>query len=213
MAANARHPLFARVLAWSAATSDRKGADAHRRRVLAGLSGRVAEVGAGSGIHFRHYPSSVTEVIAVEPEPTLRAMAAEAARTAPVPVRVVAGVAEALPLEDASVDAGVCVALLCSVDDPAAVLAELARVIRPGGELRFLEHVASPRPRAAALQRALDRSGVWRRMMAGCRTARRSDEAIARAGFAIEEIDRFGFRPTPLDTPVAPKVLGRARRP
>jgi ubiquinone/menaquinone biosynthesis C-methylase UbiE len=213
MGAAVRHPLFARCLAWSAAMSDRKGADVHRRRLLAGLTGRVVEVGAGSGIHFRHYPASVSEVVAVEPEPTLRAMAEEAARAAPVPVRVVAGVAEALPLADGSVDAGVSAAVLCSVGDPAAVLAELARVIRPGGELRFLEHVASRRPRGALLQRALYRSGVWSRMMGGCQTARHTGEAIARSRFVVEELDHFSFRPTPLDVPVAPKILGRARRP
>jgi ubiquinone/menaquinone biosynthesis C-methylase UbiE len=213
MAAGASHPLFARYMARAARISDRKGAVAHRQRLLAGLSGRVAEVGAGSGIHFGHYPPSVREVIAIEPEPSLRAMAERAAREAPVPVRVVDGVAEALPLADGAVDAGVCAGVLCSVEDPDAVLAELARVIGPGGELRFLEHVASRRPRAAWMQRAVDRSGVWSRMMAGCQVARRTEETIARAGFVIEELEHFSFRPTPLDAPVTPRILGRARRP
>jgi ubiquinone/menaquinone biosynthesis C-methylase UbiE len=208
-----RHPWFARCLAWSAQASERRGAAEHRRRLLAGLAGRVVEVGAGSGIHFRHYPPGVSEVVAIEPEPDLRAMAAAAARDAPAPVRVVDGLAEALPLPDASVDAGVAAALLCSVPDQAAALAELRRVIRPGGELRFLEHVASPRPRAAVLQRALDATGLWRRAMGGCVTARRTDVAIADAGFDIVALDRFSFRPTPLDTPVAPKILGTARAP
>jgi ubiquinone/menaquinone biosynthesis C-methylase UbiE len=205
-------PLFARCLARSAAIAERKGADAHRRRLLAGLTGRVVEVGAGTGIHFRHYPATVTEVLAVEPEPNLRAMAEEAARRAPVAVRVVDGLAEALPAPDASMDAGVSAGLLCSVPDQPEALAELARVIRPGGELRFFEHVASPRPRAAMLQRAVDASGVWRRAMGGCHTSRDTASAIARAGFRIESIERFSFRPTLLDTPVAPKILGRARR-
>src|SRR4051794_28717220 len=171
------HPLFARCLARSAAIAERNGADAVRRRLVEGLAGRVVEIGAGSGIQFRHYPGTVDEVVAIEPEPTLRAMATEAAGRAPVPVRVLHGLAEALPLNDASVDAAVCAGVLCSVDDPAAALRELARVIRPGGELRFYEHVASPRPRAAALQRSLDATGLWRRAMGGCHTARRSDAA------------------------------------
>jgi SAM-dependent methyltransferase len=208
-----RHPLFARCLARSAEIAERKGAGALRARLVEGLAGRVVEIGAGSGIQFRHYPAAVTEVVAIEPEPTLRAMAVSAAEAAPVPVRVVPGLADALPLADASVDAGVCSGVLCSVDDPAAALRELARVIRPGGELRFYEHVASSRPRAATVQRALDASGVWSRAMGGCHTARRSDAAIAAAGFTIERLDRFSFRATLLDTPVAPKVLGRARRP
>jgi ubiquinone/menaquinone biosynthesis C-methylase UbiE len=179
---------------------------------LAGLSGRVVEVGAGTGIHFQHYPANVAEVVAVEPEPNLRAAAQAAARNAPIDVRVLSGLAEALPTPDASVDAGVSAGLLCSVPDPAVALAELARVIRPGGELRFYEHVISPRPRAASLQRALDASGVWARAMGGCHTSRDTEAAIARAGFRIESIERFTFHPTLLDLPVAPKILGRARR-
>jgi ubiquinone/menaquinone biosynthesis C-methylase UbiE len=127
-------------------------------------------------------------------------------------VRVVSGTAEALPLRDASMDAGVSAGLLCTVADPAAALAELARVIRLGGELRFYEHVISRRPRAARLQRGLDASGVWARAMGGCHTGRDTEAAIARAGFRIEWIERFTFHPTPLDLPVAPKILGGARR-
>ena len=208
-----RHPLFAACMARSAAIAERKGADAIRSRLVAGLNGRVVEIGAGSGIQFRHYPPSVAEVIAIEPEPTLRAMAQEAADDARVPITVVSGLADALPLDDISVDAGVSAGLLCSVGDPAAALAECARVIRPGGELRFYEHVASSRPRAAALQRVLDESGLWPRLMNGCHTARRTDAAIRAAGFRIEALERFRFRPTLLDTPVAPKILGRAVSP
>jgi ubiquinone/menaquinone biosynthesis C-methylase UbiE len=180
--------------------------------LLADLSGRVIEVGAGSGIHFRHYPQTVAEVVAVEPEPNLRAMAVAAARDAPVPIHVVPGLAEALPAEDGSMAAGVSAALLCSIPDPAMALSELARVIRPGGELRFFEHVVSRRPRAAWLQRALDSSGLWAHAMGGCQTSRDTEAAIAHAGFRIEVIERFTLRPTLLDIPVAPKILGRARR-
>jgi len=205
-------PLFARCLARSAAISERKGAGVYRRRLLAGLSGRVVEVGAGTGVHFQYYPPSVAEVLAVEPEPNLRASAQAAAGDASVAVRVMPGMAEALPAPDASVDAGVSAGLLCSVPDPAAALAELARVIRSGGELRFYEHVISRRRRAATLQRALDATGVWARAMGGCRTSRDTETAIADAGFRIESIEHFTFRPTLLDLPVAPKILGRARR-
>jgi SAM-dependent methyltransferase len=206
-------PLFARCLARSAAIAERKGAAVYRRQLLAGLTGRVIEVGAGSGIHFSHYPATVEEVLAVEPEPNLRAMAASAAREATVAVRVVPGLAEALPAGDASMDAGVSAGLLCSVPDPAAALNELVRVIRPGGELRFFEHVVSPRPRAASLQRALDSTGLWAHAMGGCHVSLNTEAAIAGAGFRIESIERFTFRPTVLDIPVAPKILGRARRP
>jgi ubiquinone/menaquinone biosynthesis C-methylase UbiE len=206
------HPLFARCLTRSAAVAERKGADAVRRRLVEGLAGRVVEVGAGSGIQFRHYPAAVTEVVAVEPEAYLRAIALEAATEALVPVRVVAALADALPLADAWADAAVCAGVLCSIENPAEALRELTRVTRPGGELRFYEHVRSSRPRAAALQRGLDATGIWRRAMGGCHTARRTDEAIVSAGFRVERLERFNFRPTLLDTPVAPKILGSARR-
>ena len=149
-------PIFARMLARAAVCEERRGGAEHRRRLLADLSGRVVELGAGSGVSFAHYPGTVTELVAVEPEEHLRAMAQEAAREAPVPVTVVEGVADALPLDDASMDAGVVTAVLCSVPDPAAALAELRRVIRPGGELRFFEHVAADTPRLARFQRVLD---------------------------------------------------------
>jgi ubiquinone/menaquinone biosynthesis C-methylase UbiE len=122
---------------------------------------------------------------------------------------VVPGTAEALPAPDGAVDAGVSAGLLCSVPDPAAALAELARVIRPGGELRFYEHVVSPRPRAARLQRGLDASGVWAWAAV---TPVGTETATTRAGFRIESIERFTFHPPLLDIPVAPKILGRARR-
>jgi ubiquinone/menaquinone biosynthesis C-methylase UbiE len=205
-------PLFARCLARSAAIAERKGAALYRQRLLAGLRGRVIEVGAGSGIHFRHYPPTVTEVVAVEPEPNLRALAEVAAARGPVRIEVVEGLAEALPADDESMDAGLAAGVLCSVPEPTAALAELVRVIRPGGELRFFEHVVSRRPRAAQLQRALDASGVWSHMMGGCQTSRDTEAEITRAGFRIESIERFAFRPTPLDIPVAPKILGRATR-
>ena len=110
------------------------------------------------------------------------------------------------------IDAGVSAGLLCSVRDPAAALTELARVIRPGGELRFYEHVISRRRRAALLQRGLDASGLWERAMGGCRTSRDTEAVIAHAGFDVQSIERFTFHPTLLDYPVAPKILGRARR-
>jgi ubiquinone/menaquinone biosynthesis C-methylase UbiE len=205
-------PIFSRALARAAVLEERRGGAEHRRRLLAGLRGRVIELGAGSGVSFAYYPATVTELVAVEPEEHLRAMAQEAAAGAPISVRVVEGLADSLPAQDASMDAGVVTAVLCSVPDPAAALRELARVIRPGGELRFLEHVAARSPRLALLQRALDAT-LWPRMMGGCHTTRDTEGAILDAGFEIEERDRFSFRAHILGAPVAPRILGRARRP
>jgi ubiquinone/menaquinone biosynthesis C-methylase UbiE len=133
-------PRFARMYRKASARADRRGASGHRTRLLEGLQGRVVEVGAGHGLNFAHYPRTVTEVIAIEPEPHLRADAEAAAGAAPVPVAVHHGMADALPVEDGGVDAAVASLVLCSVPDQAGALVELHRVLRPGGELRFYEH-------------------------------------------------------------------------
>jgi ubiquinone/menaquinone biosynthesis C-methylase UbiE len=204
-------PLFARIQARASAIEERKGGAERRRQLLAGLTGRVVEVGVGSGVSFVHYPAAVTELIAVEPEPHLRELAREAAASAPVRVTVVDGTAEDLPLDDASMDAAVLAGVLCSVPDPAAVLHELARVVRPGGELRFYEHVAARNPRLAKLQRTLDAS-FWPRLLGGCHTHRDPAQTLAASEFTVDTYERFSFRPTMLALPVAPRILGRAHR-
>src|SRR5918999_1177526 len=195
-----QHPRFARTYERLSVESDRRGTAAHRARALAGLEGRVVEVGAGNGRNFAHYPATVTEVIAVDPEARLRAMAAHAARYAPVPVRVVAGHAEALPVDAASRDAAVASLVLCSVPDPGRALAELRRVMRPGGELRFFEHVLAEDPRRARIQNAADRFWPW--FGGGCHANRDTVSAIEGAGFEVEACDRFRFQPSPLLIPV-----------
>ena len=205
------HPVFARLYSRGGAASEKRGAAEHRRRLVAGLSGRVIEVGVGDGRNFPHYPRAVAHLLAVEPERYLRARAAEAARRAPVPVEVVDGVADRLPAGDASFDAGVASLVLCSVPDQARALAELRRVIRPGGELRFYEHVVSRAPVRARLQRAAD-ALFWPRISGGCHASRDTGRAIEAAGFEIESCDRFAFSPLP-PMPAFTHVLGVARRP
>src|SRR3954452_15009193 len=119
-------PLFARIQARASAVEERNGGAERRRQLLDGLTGRVVEVGAGSGVSCAHYPTAVTELIAVEPEPGLRERAGRAAVSAPIPVTLIDGMAEQLPLPDASVDAAVLAGVLCSVPDPARALAEMA---------------------------------------------------------------------------------------
>jgi ubiquinone/menaquinone biosynthesis C-methylase UbiE len=204
-------PRFARMYLRSAKTAEARGATEHRRRLLEGLHGTVLELGAGHGLNFPHYPGAVTEVIAVEPEPTLRAEAAEAATHAPVAVRVISGVADELPLVDASVDAAVASLVLCSVPDQDTALSELRRVLRPGGELRFYEHVvANCQPKRLFLQ-ALDHSGLWPRLAGGCHPARDTGAAIARAGFELESCERLQFSAAPFQ-PKITHILGIARR-
>ena len=138
-----------------------------RARLLSGLRGRVLEVGSGDGRSFEHYPPEVEHVRAVEPDATARAAAEPRARSAAVPIDVVAGVAVPLDAADESFDAAVVMGVLCSVPDPAAALAELRRVLRPGGELRFWEHVRSRNAGFRALQRGLD-GLFWTASLGGC---------------------------------------------
>jgi ubiquinone/menaquinone biosynthesis C-methylase UbiE len=204
-------PRFARMYVKAAARADRRGAAEHRRRLLEGLTGRVVEVGAGNGLNFAHYPTSVNEVIAIEPEPSLREAAQELASQASVAVTVRAGSAESLPLGDGEVDAAMASLVLCSVPEQPLALAELHRVLRPGGELRFYEHVI-PRcqPTRAILQLA-DHSGLWPAIAGGCHPARDTGAAIKAAGFTIGRCERFGFSASPLE-PSVPHILGIARR-
>lgn len=206
-----RHPLFARMYHRMSPMAEAKGGLEHRQELLAGVAGRVIEIGAGNGLNFAHYPAEVTEVVAVEPEAYLRDRAREAAAGAAVPIAVVEGTAEALPADDASFDAAVFSLVLCSVRDPAGALAQARRVLKPGGELRFYEHVRAETPRFAAFQRRLD--AVWPVFGGGCHTARDTEKAVTEAGFDIEQSRRFRFSPFLLTKPVAPHVLGVAKRP
>jgi len=138
----------------------------------------------------------------------MRRQAGEAAANAPVPIRVVEGMAEQVPAEDGSFDAAVLGRVLCSVADQSAALAEIERVLRPGGELRFFEHVAAKQPALAGAQRAADRV-FWTRTMGGCHTSRDTVGAIERAGFTVERCRRFSI---PTAFFAAPFVIGVARR-
>ena len=203
------HPIFARLFDLLVRKADPEQAD-HRRELLAGLSGRVIEVGAGNGINFANYPTEVTEVVAVEPEAYLRAKAAEAASTAPVPVTVVDGLADALPSQDSQFDGAVASLVLCSVPDQRRALAEIARVLKPGGELHFYEHVLSQDAKVARLQNRIE--PVWRFCGGGCHPNRDTPAAIEAAGFTMESCRRFPFKPGPFMTVVEPHVIGTARR-
>lgn len=202
------HPLFARFYAAVSPRAEDKGLREHRVELLAGLSGRVIEVGAGNGLNFAHYPEGVTEVVAVEPEAHLRGRAVEAAAQASVPVRVTDGLADALGEPDASFDAAVASLVLCSVPDQAAALGEIARVLRPGGELRFYEHVVAHGARQAAVQRKLDDWRIWPTLVGGCHVSRDTGAAIAAAGFTIERCRRLQFPDNALGLP---HLLGTAR--
>jgi ubiquinone/menaquinone biosynthesis C-methylase UbiE len=206
-----KHPVFARVYERVAEMSERRGGAEHRRKMLAGLHGRVIEVGAGSGANFAHYPSGVSEVIAVEPEGYLRERAQQAAMKAPVRVTVTDGDADHLPGEAGSFDAGIAALVLCTVPDQQRAVAELYRVIRPGGELRFYEHVIGHNKWEARFQRFADAT-FWPHVAGGCHMARDTTSGIEQAGFTIETCERFPFSPA-VFLPPDPHILGVARRP
>jgi len=205
-------PVFARLWLWVSPGMDRAGLARLRAEVLAGLAGSVIEVGAGNGLNFGHYPPQVTRVVAVEPNPHLLRAAREAAARAPVPVEVVDAVADRLPAAGASFDAAVTSLVLCSVPDPQAALRELYRVIRPGGELCFLEHVRASTPGLRRVQRGLDAT-IWPALAGGCHVGRDTAAEIEKAGFTIDRLDRLRFPATCAVTPSSPHILGRAIRP
>lgn len=205
-----RRPVFSRLYTRAFGPAlERAGISAHRRRLLAGLEGRVLEVGAGHGLNFPHYPREVTEVVALEPEPALRAGAESAARSAAVPVTCTDGTAEHIPAPDASFDAAVACLVLCSVPDQARALAEIRRVLRPGGQLRFFEHVRADTPGMRRVQRVLDAS-IWPLVCGGCHTGRDTVATLTAAGFALGEVDRFRFPDTSIPAPASAHVLGTA---
>lgn len=150
------NPLFARIWTFMSSRETEWLRD-RRRENLQGLSGRVLEVGAGTGSNFAFYPDTVTEVVAIEPESQLRQVAIEVAAGAPVPVTVLASTVEALDAAQ-PFDAIVCSLVLCSVNEPEEVLRGLFALLKPGGQLRYFEHVASAGARGG-LQR-LDRKSV-----------------------------------------------------
>lgn len=202
------NPFFARI--WPlVAAREVEAVRALRRENLAGLSGRVLEIGAGIGTNFPLYPDSVEQVVAVEPEPRLAARARKAAAAAGVPVVVTGETVEAFA-GATPFDAVVCSLVLCSVDDPAMVLGRLHSLLRPGGELRYLEHVASTGGRGR-LQRLADAT-LWPRLFGNCHTHRDTERAILDAGFKVQNSRREWTLPVWAPLPVSELLLGRACR-
>ncbi|MET7294653.1 class I SAM-dependent methyltransferase [Streptomyces griseoloalbus] len=207
------HPLFARYYARvSVAAETRAGMAKVRHRLLGGLSGRVIEIGAGNGLNFAHYPGTVSEIVAIEPERALRTLAVEAALRAQVPVDVAPGVAEALPVKSEAFDAAVLSLVLCSVRDVPRALAELRRVLRPGGEVRFFEHGRGGGRVMNLTQRALDRT-VWPPLTGGCHVARDPVGALREAGFELGPYRRLLMPEKGPALPTSYCVIGTAWRP
>ncbi|MEV3936303.1 class I SAM-dependent methyltransferase [Glycomyces sp. NPDC049804] len=206
------HPLFARWYPGFAAPLEPRGLGERRARLLAPLTGRVLEVGCGHGVNFPHYPAAVTDLVAVEPEARLRDLARERAAALERDVTVLDGQAEALPLESGSFDAVVTTLVLCSVEDQDRALAEIHRVLKPGGRLWCLEHVASSNRAVRAGERVFD-AAFWSHAFGGCRTGRETGAAIARAGFDTAGLAPRRYPDLPFPLSVSPHLIGSARKP
>ena len=160
-----------------------------RTRVCAGLSGRVLELGFGSGPNADYYPAEVEEVLAVEPSDAGWALSAKRRAQMRVPVERVGLDGQQLPLPDASVDAAVSTWTLCTIPDAGQALREVRRVLKPGGRLHFVEHGLAPDDGVVRWQQRLE--PLQKRVFAGCHLARPIDELIAGAGFTVDRLDRY----------------------
>lgn len=179
-----------------------------KERLFAGLSpgSRVVEIGPGTGVNLPHLPKG-TRLVGVEPNPHMHPSLRRKADAHGIAAALHEGHAEALPLEDAGADAVISTLVLCSVDDPARALAEVRRVLRPGGRFFFIEHVAA---RDGTARRRVQRlvKPAWRRLADGCRPDQATGALIQQAGFAEVEMERF--RAGGVLNPVRPHVAGVA---
>jgi SAM-dependent methyltransferase len=187
---------------------ERAGLGAARRRLLAGASGAVLEIGSGTGVNLAHLPAGLRSLVLVEPSAPMRARLErrlEGTRDhLPASLAVVPGSADALPVPDGSVDTLISTLVLCSVPDVDAAVAELRRVIAPGGRLLLLEHVAG-HGRGLRLQRAID--PAWRIIARGCRLTRDTRSALERGGFDTTEVTDWRL---PGGGVTGPALLGTA---
>lgn len=202
------HPLFAQL---AGPALEKAGIAQRRRKLLAGLGGEVIEIRAGNGLNLSHDPPEVTRPFALEPDPNLRALAQDRASGTSVPVEMRDARAERLPFPDASFDAAAVCLTLCSIADPHAALAEVHRILRPGGQLRFFELVQARSPAMRRVQRALAAT-VRPRLMDSCHTGRDTRTTITTADFTLTTGDRFDFPKTRIPVPAGTHILGTAVR-
>jgi SAM-dependent methyltransferase len=160
-----------------------------RQRVASGLEGDVLEIGFGSGLNVPHYPPEVRKVCAVDPATVGRKLAGDRLAASPVPVEFVGLDGEELPLEDASIDHVLTTWTLCTIADLDRALAEVHRVLRPGGALHFLEHGRSPDPNVARWQDRL--TPLQRRVHGGCHLNREIDAFVRRSGLELTRLENF----------------------
>ena len=187
---------------------ERAGVRSLRADALAHARGHTVEIGGGTGLNLPHYPDAVEELTVVEPDPAMRTRFERRDRQRGVRVRLVDAPAERLPFADGSVDTVVSTFVLCTVDAPDLALQEIERVLRPDGQLVFIEHVRSDSPTLARWQDRLGPS--WQRFARGCRCNRATTELIAASGLTLDDVRTASWRVMP--PIVRPLVIGRARR-
>ena len=206
------HPLFARFYDRLLAGTEDAGLADMRGELLATASGRVLELGAGTGLNLAHYTDAVTELVMTEPDPHMAARLRERLAgegTAAVRPSVIEAPAEDLPFDDGSFDVVVATLVLCTVEDPVRAVAEARRVLVEDGRLLYIEHVRSSRPGLARWQDWLQRPWGW--FAGGCHPNRATGELLAGAGFWIDSLDRDSLPKAP--PIVKPLIRGVARRP
>ncbi len=175
--------ILPRVINWFMAGGD---FTPHRKECLKGVSGDVLEIGFGSGLNLPHYPSDVRKLFALDPATLGRRLAEERIAVCPFPVEFVGLYGEAIPLNDAAVDAAVSTWTLCTIPDPVKALCEIRRVLRPGGRFHFVEHGRSPEEKVARWQ---DRVTPFQKLVGGgCHLNRKIDALVLEAGFEMERL-------------------------
>jgi SAM-dependent methyltransferase len=166
-----------------------RNAEPHRRRVCAGLAGHVLEIGFGSGLNVPFYPGTISHITAVGPSEVAWKLADKRLKASPIPVHWAGLDGQSLPLPDGSCDSALSTWTLCTIPDPTAALAEVRRVLKPGGTFHFVEHGLAPDDSVQRRQRRLD--PLEQRLLGGCRLTLDVAETITAAGFTITDLDDF----------------------
>jgi ubiquinone/menaquinone biosynthesis C-methylase UbiE len=186
---------------------ERAGLRSHRKRLLSYARGTTVEIGGGTGLNLPHYPDDLDELILTEPDAAMRARLEKKLRQGNRQARVLDAGAEQLPFVDGSVDTVVSTLVLCTVDAPDLALGEIARVLRPDGQLLFIEHVRSESATLAYWQDRL--AGPWRRFARGCRCNRATAELLVTCGLELQDVSEASWQAMP--PIVRPLIAGRAR--